>query len=113
MWSLLRQTSGQLRFQVLTAANMKLAVFCVVTPCSLVEVYRRFIALMMKAASTSETSVNFYHTTQCKTQKTANLKHQSSDDEFCIYDCRVQVPQTQTCVLRKTSRLNYYIVIEM
>jgi hypothetical protein len=30
------------RFQVLTAARMKMAVFWVVAPCSLVEVYRRF-----------------------------------------------------------------------
>jgi hypothetical protein len=30
------------RFQVLTAADMKMAVFWVVAPCSLVEVYRRF-----------------------------------------------------------------------
>jgi hypothetical protein len=29
-------------FQVLTAASMKMAVFWVVAPCSLVEVYRRF-----------------------------------------------------------------------
>jgi hypothetical protein len=45
---------------------MKMAVFWVVAPCSLVEVYRRFrvIALMMQAVSTSETSVNFYQTTQ-------------------------------------------------
>jgi hypothetical protein len=42
---------------------MKMAVFWVVAPCSLVEVYRRFIALMMEAASTSETSVNFHQTT--------------------------------------------------
>jgi hypothetical protein len=31
----------------------------------------RAIALMMEAGSTSETSVNFYQTTQRKTQKTA------------------------------------------
>jgi hypothetical protein len=58
---------------------MKMAVFWVVAPCSLVEVYRcldvlaatiigmmddRSIALMMEAASTSETSVNFYQTTR-------------------------------------------------
>jgi hypothetical protein len=49
---------------------MKMAVFWVVAPCSLVEVYRRFegtcsiIALMIQAASTSETSVNFYQTTR-------------------------------------------------
>jgi hypothetical protein len=42
-----------------------MAVFWVVAPCSLVEVYRHFnwaIALMIEAASTSETSVNFYQT---------------------------------------------------
>jgi hypothetical protein len=42
---------------------MKMAVFWVVAPCSLVEVYQRFIALMMEAARTSETLVNFYQTT--------------------------------------------------
>jgi hypothetical protein len=31
-----------LRFQVLTAASMKMAVFWVAAPCILVEVYRRF-----------------------------------------------------------------------
>jgi hypothetical protein len=51
-------------------------VFLVVAPCSLVEVYWTFqrcmlpsssglIALMMEAASTSETLVNFYQTTRC------------------------------------------------
>jgi hypothetical protein len=43
------------RFQVLTAASMKTAVFWVVAPC--------LITLTMEAASTSETSVNFYQTT--------------------------------------------------
>jgi hypothetical protein len=44
-----------------------MAVFRVVAPCSVVEVYHRFraiIALMMEAAITSETLVNFYHTTR-------------------------------------------------
>jgi hypothetical protein len=54
--------------------NMKMAVFWVVAQCSLVEVYRRFRgacrvcgllnALMREAESTSETTVNFYQTTQ-------------------------------------------------
>jgi hypothetical protein len=48
-----------MRFQVLMAASMEMAVFWVVAPCNLVEVY----CLMMKAASTSETSVNFYQIT--------------------------------------------------
>jgi hypothetical protein len=55
--------------------DMKMAVFWVVAPCSLVEVYQRFRGpcclhyqgdkLMMEAASTSETMVNFYQTTHC------------------------------------------------
>jgi hypothetical protein len=36
------------------------AVFWDVAPCSLVEVYRRFRALMIEAVRISETSVNFY-----------------------------------------------------
>jgi hypothetical protein len=40
-----------------------MAVFWVVAPCSLIEVYR-LIVLMMEAESTSETSVNFYQTTR-------------------------------------------------
>jgi hypothetical protein len=39
---------------------MKMAVFWVLAPCSLVE----DIALMMEAARTSETLVNFYQTTR-------------------------------------------------
>jgi hypothetical protein len=45
--------------------GLKMAVFWIVVPCSIVEVYRRLrrlIALMMEAASTSETSVNFCRT---------------------------------------------------
>jgi hypothetical protein len=38
---------------------MKMAVFWVFVPCSLVGVYRHFSALMMEAASSSEMSVNF------------------------------------------------------
>jgi hypothetical protein len=38
---------------------MKMAVFWVVAPCSLVEVYQRFIRAM-EAARTSETLVSFY-----------------------------------------------------
>jgi hypothetical protein len=41
--------------------SVKKSVFWVVAPCSLVEV----IALIMEAASTSETLVNFYQTTRC------------------------------------------------
>jgi hypothetical protein len=57
------------RFQDLTAASMKMAVFWVGAPCSLVEIYQRFrgpcraiTALMMEATINPETSVNFYQT---------------------------------------------------
>jgi hypothetical protein len=54
---------------------MKMAVFCDVAPCCLVEFYQRFrgaasgllIALIMEAANSSETSVNFYQTTRRNT----------------------------------------------
>jgi hypothetical protein len=53
---------------VLTAASMKMAVFCVVAPCSLAETDRQLLAMiapMTEAVSTSETSVNSYQTTRC------------------------------------------------
>jgi hypothetical protein len=40
-----------------------MAVFWVVAPKSLIEIYQRF-ALMMEAARSSETLVNFYQTTR-------------------------------------------------
>jgi hypothetical protein len=55
----------QVRYQVLTAANMKMILFWYVTPCSLVEVYRRFRYAHRSdcgGRNTSETSVNFYQT---------------------------------------------------
>jgi hypothetical protein len=62
---------------------MKMAVFWVVILCSLVEVYRRFsgmvadsiIRAMMEAASTSETSVNFYRTTQRYSPEDSHLRN--------------------------------------
>jgi hypothetical protein len=62
------------RFQVLTAASMKITLFWNVAPCSLEKFtdvsdvfnstqIRTIIALLMEAATTSETSVNFCQTT--------------------------------------------------
>jgi hypothetical protein len=57
------------RFQVLTAANMKMTVFWDLAQCNFVEIVRRFwgayylhalIALMMETVSTSETSVSYH-----------------------------------------------------
>jgi hypothetical protein len=53
---------SQVGFEVLTAVSTKMAVFWVVAPCSPV-IYQRD-ALMMEAARTSETLVNFYQTTR-------------------------------------------------
>jgi hypothetical protein len=44
------------------AARMKMVVFWVAAPCSLVEFY--LITLMMEAVSTSETTINYYQTTR-------------------------------------------------
>jgi hypothetical protein len=55
---------------------MKMAVFWIVVPCSLVEVFRRFrglIALMMEAANTSEMSVNICQTTQRNNPEDSHL----------------------------------------
>jgi hypothetical protein len=69
----------------------KMAVFWVAAPRSLVEVYQRFkgplclhhqgdllITLMMEAARTSETLVNFYQTIQC---------YNPEDSHLCTHHC--------------------------
>jgi hypothetical protein len=68
--------SDRVGFEVLTAVRKKMAVFWVLAPCSLVEVYQRFrgpyclrhqgddFIMMMEVARTSETLVNFYQTTR-------------------------------------------------
>jgi hypothetical protein len=73
------------RLQVLTAVSMKMAVFWVVSPCGLVEVYQRFRGgfclhhqgderwAIMEATSTSEKSVNFYQTTRCNNPEDSHL----------------------------------------
>jgi hypothetical protein len=55
----------------------KMAVFIlVVAACNLVQVYRRFggeLALKMKGAGTSKTSVNFYQTARRNNQEVSHL----------------------------------------
>jgi hypothetical protein len=90
LWSGTTQ-SRSVRFQVLTAASMKMAVFWVVASSSLVDVHRRFrgaccfhhqgddrgIALTMEAASASETLVYFYQTTRRKNPEDSHLQSRS------------------------------------
>jgi hypothetical protein len=60
-------------------ASMKMAVFWVVAPCSLVEVFQCFadeyFAEVMEAASISKMSVNFLQTTWHYNQKAASYLH--------------------------------------
>jgi hypothetical protein len=78
-----------LGFEVLAAVSTKIAVVWVVAPCSLVDVYRRFrgicclhqIALMMEAARTSETFINFYQTTRRYNPEDSGLRW--NDDYYC------------------------------
>jgi hypothetical protein len=54
------ERNGRRFFPTAKPNVMKMAVFWVVAPCSLVEVVASIIRAMMEAASTSETLVNFY-----------------------------------------------------
>jgi hypothetical protein len=49
-------------------------VFWAVAVCSLVEIARHLGALKMKAVTTSETSDNFYRTTQCSIPEDSHLQ---------------------------------------
>jgi hypothetical protein len=78
-------------FEVLTAASMKMAVFWVAATCGLVKVYRCFRGACCfrhrpydEATSTSETSVNFYQSTQRNTTEDSHLGMQLSP-VFCYY----------------------------
>jgi hypothetical protein len=66
----------KMRFEVLMAASMKMAVFCVVVPWA--------IALMMEAASTSETSVNFHQTKQRNNPEDSHLHCVHIVQRFCF-----------------------------
>jgi hypothetical protein len=70
---------------------MKTAALWDAAPCSLVEAYR-FVALMMEAASTSETSVNLYQSTRRNNPEyshihTRHLENLISHDLYFISFC--------------------------
>jgi hypothetical protein len=57
---------------------MKMAVFWIVAPYNLVDVYRH-VALMVEAAGTSETSANFYQITRRNSREDSHLSFQFLD----------------------------------
>jgi hypothetical protein len=73
----------RVRFQVLTVTNMKIVVFWVVAPGSLIQVYRHFRSacclhnqvLMKEAVRTSETSINFYQTARSHSPHDSHLQN--------------------------------------
>jgi hypothetical protein len=84
---LLKHTIFKVGFEVLTAVSMKIPVFWVVVPCS------RAIALMMEAARTSETLVNFYQTTRRYNPEDSNLRTIFSSVPFPWYSFSFVVKQ--------------------
>jgi hypothetical protein len=61
-------------FEVLTAVSTKMAVFWIVPPCRLVEVYQRFGGLCCLHHQGDETLVNFYQTTRRYNPEDSNLQ---------------------------------------
>jgi hypothetical protein len=83
-----------------------MAVFWVVTPCSLVEVYQRFRNPCClrhqgdeKAARTSETLVNFYQTTRCCNPEDSHVLFKASFTPYGqISDKLYKIPKLRTFV---------------
>jgi hypothetical protein len=69
-----RNSFDFVRFEFLTVTSMKMAVFWVVAPCSLVEVYRRFRGACCLHHQDNETSVNFYQTTWRNNPENSHLQ---------------------------------------
>jgi hypothetical protein len=61
------------RFEVLTAASVKMTVFWVVAPCSLGRSLPTFHIALMEAARTSEPSLNVYNTTRRNNPEDSHL----------------------------------------
>jgi hypothetical protein len=66
---------------------MKVIVFWDVAPCSLSEIDRRFIAMMMEAVSTSETSVNFHETTERNIEERKERRKETSNINTAEINC--------------------------
>jgi hypothetical protein len=83
------------RFQVLTASSMNIAVFWVAVPCCLVDVERRFrdyssiFSLMMEAESLSETSVIIFQVTRRSIPEGIHLLTVTFHFICCLYSIKV------------------------
>jgi hypothetical protein len=91
VWHALKSVNPTVAFDVLTAVSMKTAVFWVIASCSLgrsFPVFQRSLlppsALMMEAARTSETLINFYQTTRRHNPEDSHLSKPdiSASSEF-------------------------------
>jgi hypothetical protein len=87
---------------------MNMALFCVVAPCTAVEVFR--IALMLEAASTSETSVHFH---QPSRHNNPEDSHRNTPCACFYYGLLFHVQSTQLFVHILPSSLLYLFVISM
>jgi hypothetical protein len=97
------------RFQVLTAASMKMTVFWHVAPCSLVEIGLGFITQMMEAVSSSGRSVLFTRLSGATSQKTVFFGSfwccpASMLLGFCVYVVPMAVTKSIT-KLRRHARI--------
>jgi hypothetical protein len=75
----------KVEFEILMAVGTKKAVFWVVALCSLVEL----IALMMEAARSSETLVNFYQTARCYNPEDSHLQTIQNLTKQCEHFCGI------------------------
>jgi hypothetical protein len=102
-----------------------MAVFWVVAPCSLVEVYQHFrgpcclhhqalITLMMEAARTSETLVNFYQIAWCNNPEDSHLRtlcHENLKSYFEWYLSACMCLNLKSLVTFITALCNWQIQI--
>jgi hypothetical protein len=92
---------------------LQTAVFCVIAPCSLVEVYRlsdvlaaSIIRAMIEAASTSETSVNFYQTTRRSNPEDSRLHTRGRENRRSHIVCKILARVYKINMILQVRKLN-------
>jgi hypothetical protein len=81
------------RFRILTAASMKMAVLWDAAPCSLVEAYRRYRSAycLHNQAIASEMSVNFYQATRRNIAEDSHLLVANVSEELSASTSSVEL----------------------